>query len=115
MGNNTYREALRQGYFPFPEALNVVVSHENTDNQSGDKVIFTDAAPKEILRMLSEKGYKTAFLAGGGMLNASFMREKLINEIYLDIEPLMFGKGIQVIAPSEFECELELLEMKKIE
>ena len=55
-----------------------------------------------------------AFLAGGGMLNASFMREGLVNEIYLDVEPLIFGKGIQIIAPSEFEYELELLEVKKL-
>ena len=42
------------------------------------------------------------------------MRERLINEIYLDVEPLIFGEGIQVIAPSEFEYELELLEVKNL-
>lgn len=114
MGKNTYYEALKQGYFPFPETLNVVVSHENIENRWGDKVIFTNATPKEILKILGEKGFKTAFLAGGGTLNASFLKEKLINEIYLDVEPLIFGKGIQIIAPSEFEHELELLEVKKL-
>lgn len=64
--------------------------------------------------MLEEKGFTTVFLAGGGALNASFMKEKLINEIYLDVEPVIFGKGIQVVAPSEFEYELDLLEIKKL-
>lgn len=114
MGKNTYHEVLKYGYFPFPEALNIVVSREDRDNRWGDNVIFTDAAPREILTMLGEKGFDTAFLAGGGILNALFMREKLINEIYLDVEPLIFGKGIPVIAPSEFECELDLLEVKKL-
>ena len=61
MGKNTYREASRQGYFPFPEALNIIVSHENLENQWGDRVIITSATPKEILKMLSEKGFTTAF------------------------------------------------------
>ena len=114
MGKNTYHEASKQGYFPFPEVLNVVVSHTNIENRWRDKVVITNTAPKDILKMLSEKGFDTAFLAGGGALNASFMREKLINEIYLDIEPVIFGKGIQVIAPSGFEYELELLEVKNL-
>lgn len=114
MGKNTYREALKQGYFPFPEALNVVVSHENIENRWGNRVVITNAAPRDILKMLSEKGFDMAFLAGGGMLNASFMQERLVNEIYLDVEPVIFGKGIQVVAPSEFEYELELLEVKNL-
>lgn len=114
MGKNTYLEASRQGYFPFPETLNVIVSRESIENKWGDNVIITNAAPKEIVKMLEDKGFNTAFLAGGGMLNASFIKNKLINEIYLDIEPLIFGKGIQIISPFEFECGLELLGVKNL-
>lgn len=114
MGKNTYLEALKQGYFPFPETLNVVVSNEDIENKWNDKVVVTNNSPKDVIKMLEDKGFSTVFLAGGGALNASFMKEKLINEIYLDIEPLIFGKGIQVITPSEFEYELELLDVKKL-
>lgn len=114
MGANTFREALRQGYFPFPEALNIVVTHERPDNAWGEKVIFTDRAPKEILEMLVEKGFGEAFLAGGSKLNSSFAKEKLIDEIYLDVEPFVFGSGISVFAQSDFEFELRLLEVTKL-
>ena len=114
MGKNTYLEASRQGYFPFPEALNVVVSHENIENKWGDKVVIANATPKEILKMLEDRGFTTAFLAGGGMLNSSFMKDKLVDEIYLDVEPLIFGRGIQIIAPSDFEYELKLIEVKNL-
>jgi len=114
MGKNTYVEALKQGYFPFPEALNVVMSHDEIENKWGDNVTITSATPKEVLNMLNSKGFKTAFLAGGGAINASFMKDELVNEIYLDVEPLIFGKGIQVIAPADFECELELLGVKNL-
>ncbi len=115
MGKNTFRAASSYGYFPFPEALNVVVTHEKFKNMWEGKVIFTDQSPKEILAMLAEKGFTTAFLAGGGILNSAFVKEKLIDEIYLDVEPLLLGKGIPVFAPSaEFEFELRLLETKKL-
>jgi dihydrofolate reductase len=114
MGKNTYLEASKQGYFPFPEALNIVMSREKIENKWGDKVIVTSATPKELLKMLSDKGFEIAFLAGGGAINASFMKDRLVNEIYLDVEPLLFGRGIQIIAPADFECELELLGVKNL-
>lgn len=114
MGKNTFRAANSYGYFPFPEALNVVVTHEKPENTWGDKVILTDKSPKEVLAMLEEKGFTSAFLAGGGLLNSFFAKEKLIDEVYLDVEPLLLGKGIPVFAQSDFEFELKLLEVNKL-
>lgn len=114
MGRNTYIAASKSGYFPFPDALNIVVSHEQIENTWGDKVLITDKAPGEIIEMLGQKGFTTAFLAGGGQLNTSFVKENLIDEIYLDVEPLVFGKGIKLFAEGDFEFDLELLETKKL-
>lgn len=114
MGKNTYLEALKRGYFPFPDSLNIVMSHQPIENKWGKQVLFTDKSPKEILKILEGKGLNTAFLAGGGKLNSSFAKESLINEVYLDVEPLIFGKGIQVFEPSDFEFELEFLGTKNL-
>ena len=114
MGRNTYLAASKSGYFPFPDALNVVVSHQKIENEWGDKVVITDKAPKEIIKMLKQKRFTTVFLAGGGQLNTSFVKENLIDEIYLDVEPLVFGRGTKVFAEGDFELELELLETKKL-
>lgn len=114
MGKNTYYAASKYGYFPFPDALNIVVSHEKIENKWGDKVIITEKSPKEIIAMLEEKGFNDAFIAGGGTLNSSFMKEKFIDEIYLDVEPLVFGKGIKVFADADFEFELKLIEINKL-
>jgi len=115
MGKNTFHAANSYGYFPFPEALNIVVTHEKFENTWGNKVIFTDRSPREVLSLLGERGFTSAFLAGGGLLNSSFAKEKLIDEIYLDVEPLLLGKGIPVFAPStDFEFELKLLDVNKL-
>lgn len=114
MGKNTFHEAMRQGYFPFPDALNVVVTHGEVENRWGDNVLVTAEEPEGILKLLETRGYETAFLAGGGKLNASFAQKGLIDEIYLDIEPLLFGKGIDLFADKAFECKLELVDTKQL-
>ncbi|MDP3875284.1 MAG: dihydrofolate reductase family protein [bacterium] len=114
MGKNTYLVASKSGYFPFPDALNVVVSHGDIENKWGDSVWITNKSPKEILNTLETKGFGSVFLAGGGQLNSSFFRENLVDEIYLDIEPLIFGKGIKIFADSDFEYDLELIEINNL-
>lgn len=114
MGSNTFKAAGSYGYFPFPDTLNVVMTHQNIENIFGDRVIFIDKSPQEVLKMLEEKGFGTAFLAGGGKINSSFIKEGLIDEVYLDVEPLLFGKGIPVFSPVDFELNLELLEVNKL-
>ena len=42
------------------------------------------------------------------------MKENLIDEIILDVEPLIFGKGIKLFSEGNFEAKLELLEVRKI-
>lgn len=114
MGANTFRAASGAGYFPFPDALNIVLTKQKIENEWGDKVLFVNRTPKETLSLLEEKGFKTVFIAGGGHLNTSFMEDNLIDEIYLDVEPLLFGKGIPLFAEGDFEAELQLLETKKL-
>lgn len=114
MGKNTFLETVKYGYFPFLDALNVVVTKEKIENEWGDKALFLNASPKEVLKILEEKGFSSAFLIGGGYLNSSFMKEDLIDEIYLDVEPLVFGKGIPIFREADFEYELELMEIKKL-
>lgn len=114
MGKNTYHAASQYGYFPFPDAFNIVASHQQIENKWGDKVLITGKSPKEILKILEQKGFTAAFLAGGGQLNSSFAKENLIDELYLDVEPLVFGQGIKVFAEADFEFELELIEVKKL-
>lgn len=52
-------------------------------------------------------------VCGGGKLNAAFMKENLIDEIYLDVEPVVHGKGIRLFADADFEAKLKLLGTNK--
>lgn len=71
-------------------------------------------SPERALELLKEKGFERALIAGGGLLNSSFLQKGLIDEMYLDIEPFVFGSGITLFAENNHEAKLELLSTKQL-
>ena len=66
-------------------------------------------SPKEAIKRAKILGHKEALLSGGGILNTLFIKEKLINEIILNIDPVMVSKGINLFQQDKFEVKLKLL------
>lgn len=64
--------------------------------------------------MMKKKGMDEAIVGGGDMLNAGFLKEGLLDEIFLDVESLIFVAGISLFARTDTEGKLRLLETKKI-
>lgn len=111
VGHRTYDIFTKQPEFQeLAKAKFVVVSNQNVKTIS--KLHSVAKSPKEALDIFKDE--EEVIVAGGGNLNSSFMKEGLVDEIYLDVEPLVLGKGIQVFKPEDFEYELELLELKQI-
>jgi dihydrofolate reductase len=65
-------------------------------------------SPEEALEYLSQRGVVTAFLAGGGRLNAAFAEHGLITELVLTITPYLIGSGRPQLYPGNYEAKLEL-------
>lgn len=112
IGNRTYNLMPEEEFQKDVEY--VVVSFNNESVKKVPNVIFSNDSPKEIVEQLRKKAYEKVCVAGGRKTNAAFMKEGLIDEMYLDVEPLIFGKGTPLFTPSDFEYELELLETKKL-
>jgi len=60
-----------------------------------NRIHYFVKTPKEALTYLRKKIFKSVSCCGG-KLNASFMKEKLVDEIYSDLEPVILGKGIGI-------------------
>lgn len=112
MGRRTYEVSLRTGAFPY-DCLNVVMTKLKIENKWGDKVIFTNLKPKEVLRMLEKKGFDNIIVTGGH-LSASFMKEKLVDEIWVDLMPKVFTSGVRLFDGDYFDADLKLLEVKRL-
>ena len=82
--------------------------------KKGPKIRFVSEKPKEVLKLLEKEGKKRVCICGGAQINSLFMKENLIDEVFLDLEPVFLGKGVKLFADSDFETKLELLEVKKM-
>lgn len=98
---------------PLPGRLNVVFTlDENPTATEGVKWVV-NGDPVKVLEELERDGYETALLGGGAFINSLFLEKKLIDEIILTYEPLLFGAGLSILS-KDTDTKLKLLELKKI-
>ena len=111
VGHRTYNILTKQPEFSeFKDVKLVVVAQE--DFQTLTKTHLVAHSPKEALKLLSD--FEQVVVAGGGTLNASFVAENLVDEICIDIEPIILGNGIPLFRDKDFERNLKLVGQRKI-
>ncbi len=111
VGHRTYNILTKQPEFSeFKDVKLVVVAQEDFETLSPNHLVAH--SPKEALELLND--FEQVIVAGGGVLNASFVEENLIDEIYIDVEPIILGKGISLFWNKDFERNLKLIGQKKI-
>lgn len=117
IGRRTYEIMLKNDEFnrsQLSQIKTVLVTDDASLQIHNPEFIFIAKSPREALDILRNQRFETIMVCGGGGLNASFMKEGLIDEIYLDIEPVILGKGIRLFAEGDFETKLELVGIKKL-
>lgn len=111
IGSRNYHILTKQPEFSeLKDVKLVVVSKEKVKLISPNHSVAP--SPKEALSLL--KNFREAVVAGGGILNKSFVEQNLIDELYLDVEPFAFGSGIRVFSEGDFNKKLKLLGVKNI-
>jgi dihydrofolate reductase len=85
-----------------------VVLTRNPDRRSDrDDLVFTAAAPEEVLRDLEAQGYDQAVVVGGAQINQLFATRGLIDELIVTVSPLVFGQGLSIFSDA-VEMRLKL-------
>ncbi|MCI0553960.1 MAG: dihydrofolate reductase family protein [Anaerolineae bacterium] len=74
------------------------------------EVVSEDAG--EFVRNLKHQSGKDIWLMGGGNLAASLLKENLIDEIGLAIQPVLLGSGIPLFPEIGRQFDLQLIESK---
>jgi len=110
MGNSTYKTIG----FPLKNRLNCILTRNIKDkkNIEGELEYFEDL--DKLLNTLENRGYKEAILCGGAQINSLFIKNNLISEIYITIEPKIFGNGINLFSDIDLDIDLELIESIKM-
>lgn len=71
-------------------------------------------SPQDALRKASGLGFTKVLLTGGGALNSAFMKAGLVDEIIINVEPYVLGRGVRIFSEDTFENKLELIKIKKL-
>lgn len=116
MGSKTYL-AAKERIKPTLDRRRIILTSRPeayTSEQVAGQIEFSSESPKELITRLSKEGFETVLLVGGGEINRAFLEENLVDELYLTLEPRIFGRGNSVFAEGDFEHVLQLLASTKL-
>ena len=123
IGRKTYDGMLAYGQTSYPGAKNYVFSHSKKKREALKKrlvakkkpdrnvEIVTEDAAKFVRELKRRKG-KGIVVFGGGELAKSLFEADLIDEVVLNIHPVLLGSGIPLFHEMKQQIDLELVECK---
>ena len=123
IGRKTFDVMLASGQTSYPGAKNYVFSHSKKKREALKKrlaakkkpdrnvEIVTEDAAKFVRELKRRKG-KGIVVFGGGELAKSLFEADLIDEVVLNIHPVLLGSGIPLFHEMKQQIDLELLECK---
>lgn len=110
MGSKTY-QTIGHG---LPDRKSIVYTSrpDRFTEQQGD-VEFTDKKPQELLKQLEKAGYKSVAICGGSQIYSMFIDTMMVDDLYLTIEPVVFGTGVPLFA-NAIEANLSLVDQSML-
>lgn len=97
MGSTTYKTIGKA----LPGRRNIVYTR-GTIEQEG--IETTAEAPEDLLKRLEQDGFEEVAIIGGATIYDMFLRAGLVTDVYLTIEPVLFGAGISLAADGLDVC-----------
>jgi dihydrofolate reductase len=72
------------------------------------------ASPREALELLAARGHGRALLAGGEALHNSFLAERLVDEVILNVAPVLQGGDLSIHLPARTHLPVQLSGCREI-
>lgn len=114
MGSSTYTVGQTK---PSPENHIVVMTRTPAKYKSQEvvgQVEFTDKSPTELVAHYTKLGIKQMTVVGGSHVATSFFKAQCIDEVWLTIEPKIFGTGGDFVINEKLNIDLRLLSVEKV-
>jgi dihydrofolate reductase len=114
MGSGTYNPTPVP---PGPGHLFIVMTRHPEDYNGKErqgKIEFTSDSPANLVSRFEREGEDKLLIVGGPHIATLFLKEQLINELWLTIEPRIFGKGGNFVIEEELDIKLKLLSYSKV-
>ena len=96
---------------PLKDRLHIVMTtHPEAAASTPGVVEYTAAAPAEILRNLEARHFAEVIIGGGASVYRQFIEAGLVDELWLTVEPVLFGEGISLLGAGALDIRMRLLE-----
>ncbi|MBO2943449.1 dihydrofolate reductase [Paenibacillus sp. F411] len=93
MGKRTFDWIMNQGEaFPYKGKACYVFTRSET--ASHEDVTFVNGSPSELIQKLKKEDGSKIWVVGGGDLLQSLLSERLVDELFITIAPVLLGEGI---------------------
>lgn len=90
-----------------------IVYSRNPQSVAQKDVEGTSESPTALIVRLEEEGVQSLAVCGGASIYGQFMAAGVVDELYLTIEPVLFGSGVPLF-DQELDCHLSLLSTEKL-
>lgn len=108
MGRKTYDWIMRHEGSKFPYKGKECYVFSKTLQGNNDNVTFINSNTVEFAEKLKKSPGKNIWLVGGGILTDAFLTHKAVDEIIINITPIILGNGIPLFRNSERQTRLSL-------
>lgn len=111
MGSGTYN-AYRHSMKLTSNHLRIVLTSrpkEFKGQEVSGQLEFYDLTPKELVNRLEKENKKNLLVTGGGQMITDFLEAQLVDNLYLTVEPYVFGQGKPLTKDIILNTALELV------
>lgn len=106
MGRTTYDTIGR----PLPGRKTIVYTSRPLENS---EVETTQESPAELLQRLDAAGHNEVAICGGAAIYSMFSQAGVVDELYLTVEPILFGQGVPLYDQA-LDIRLKLADVSKL-
>ena len=114
MGSNTYNADPVK---PSAKHLFVIMTHHSSEYSRIEipgQLEFTDKSPDKLVERFDKEGQEQMLIVGGANIATSFLKKHLIDELWLTIEPKIFGTGGSFVVEEKLDINLQLISVERV-
>ncbi|TYS61888.1 dihydrofolate reductase [Bacillus infantis] len=108
MGKRTYDWIMKheKGQFPYENKDCYVFTRSQVEDTADVKFVNEDIV--NFANSLKKEEGKNIWVVGGGELLHTFLKEKLLDELFITIAPSIIGDGIPLFKSGDYQLDLKL-------
>lgn len=113
MGRNTF---LADPIKPSEKRILVIMTSHPSDYSKYSvpgQIEFTKESPHDLTSRFSMEGYDEMLIVGGPTISTAFLKDQLVDELWLTIEPKIFGQGNWLVTGEKLDINLRLISLEK--